>query len=187
MPESAPQGGQQAWALRLAEAVAPDEIDLAPAMVDAFVAGGRARRQLFPQSGPLQGGVIAGDVQLVVPTVLVALQAAGPWLLEALASPAVSNITGAIKNGLGIIELREKAARHAADARSQTVPGDPTAVPHAEADVLLSRIVQSMKREFEAMGMDRDQRDALVLRTLSVLFEDPTSAAAFVQALTRRT
>ena len=38
------------WSERIAARVAPDEIDLAPDVLMAYVAGGAARRQLF--TGP---------------------------------------------------------------------------------------------------------------------------------------
>ena len=44
------------WAARIAEEAAPDEIDLAPAMAQAFIQGGKEREQLFVSSA---GGVPA--------------------------------------------------------------------------------------------------------------------------------
>ena len=38
------------WAARIAEEAAPDEIDLAPAIAQAFIQGGKEREQLFLSS-----------------------------------------------------------------------------------------------------------------------------------------
>jgi hypothetical protein len=45
-----------AWAVKIAEEVAPDEVDLAPVMAHAFVSGGKDKEELFRrQGGPVQG------------------------------------------------------------------------------------------------------------------------------------
>jgi hypothetical protein len=53
-----------AWATRIAEAVAPDEVDLAPDIAEAFVAGGRDRAELFQTAGAVPGGFDQGRSQV---------------------------------------------------------------------------------------------------------------------------
>ena len=69
------------WSLKLAEEVAPDEIDLAPIMAQAFVNGGKAREELFQQAatGAL-GGFGLGEVAAIFPVVLKSLAGAAPVL-----------------------------------------------------------------------------------------------------------
>ena len=68
------------WAMKIAEEVAPDEVDLAPFVVQAFINGGRERDDLFQEA---QGGTLgafgAGDVAALL-----------PWILQGIAAAATA-------------------------------------------------------------------------------------------------
>ena len=72
------------WSMKLAEEIAPDEVDLAPDMVDAYISGGREREDLFRQEGTVQGAFGAGVDLALVPLVLDSIAHVGPGLVSFL-------------------------------------------------------------------------------------------------------
>src|SRR5215208_510146 len=71
------------WASRIADEVAPDEVDLAPAMVQAFVRGGRDRRDLFRQPKESVPGAFGPELVIVlIPLILKTIEKVGPALLD---------------------------------------------------------------------------------------------------------
>jgi hypothetical protein len=96
------------WAARIAEEAAPDEIDLAPAMAQAFIQGGKEREQLFLSSaGGVPGAFGPGEGMALFPWLLQAIANAGPVLLLFLAStaPLIGTFFETINN---ILEIRSR-------------------------------------------------------------------------------
>jgi hypothetical protein len=72
-----------AWAVKIAEEVAPDEVDLAPVMAHTFVSGGKDKEELFRrQGGPVQGAFGPEFATAIFPGILLAIQQFGPELQE---------------------------------------------------------------------------------------------------------
>ena len=105
------------WAVALAEAAAPDEVDLAGDLAAAYLAGGASRRELYAQPGNAIGGLGGGTVLMVLPLILAGLGAASPALLQVLSGKAIEGTIGAIKNYLGWLELSRKAAASSSHPR----------------------------------------------------------------------
>ena len=173
------------WATKLALEIAPDEAVLAPIVVDAFLAGGRERRDLFASSSGTLGGFSAGDVTAALPAVLQSIAVAGPLLLSALAAPNLGNLIGAVDNGLKLAVLREKRA--AADESNSAKPGVPSGDRSSVVDEAspLFQVVETMRRELRRSGVGAERCDAIAYRTLQVLFTDPGNAANFVEMTTQ--
>lgn len=170
----------EAWSVRLAEEVAPDEVDLAPLMAEAFRAGGKAREELFHSSERALGGFAPGDVVSVMPPVYQSIFAAAPLLIAVLSSDAVKGCLDAIKNALTVIELRMRAQK-AASPSSETTP-KPT-MPPGDAYAPLRRIIETMRTELESSGLSDEQVDIVTFRALKALLEEPQGATQFVQEL----
>lgn len=106
------------WAAKIAEEAAPDEIDLAPAMAQAFIQGGKERKQLFVSSaGGVPGAFGPGEGMALFPWLLQAISDAGPYLLSILASaaPLIGTFFETINNILeirGRLHWRSTRGRH---------------------------------------------------------------------------
>ncbi len=94
------------WSLKLAQCAAPDEVDLAPSIGRAFVAGGTERDELFRRSGALQGGFGAAEAAALLPTVFRALANSAPAVLAVLASGAAV-LGGYAQAAKTVVEVRD--------------------------------------------------------------------------------
>lgn len=162
----------QVWAARLASEVAPEEVDLAPAMAFAFVQGGPARQELFRRSeGGVPGAFTPGGLPVLMPWVLDALAAAAPLLLSILVSGNAERVLRAVRDLLAIRDSLGAKKRPA------------SASPNAYAP--LRQVVEVMSRELGAARVPPEQAEVIVFRVLRVLLEDPAGAAAFVRQVGR--
>lgn len=157
------------WSVRIAENVAPDEIDLAPMMARAYVTGGAARKDLFRRAtGSAPGGFGAGQMTAVIPWVLQGIAVAAPALSAMLAAtPYLKDFVSIVKDALDIHRsIKDEEA---------VLPGDRYA-PLREAMV-------AVRSELEAAPLSEEQRDLIVYRVMCVLLEAPISATKFVQTV----
>jgi hypothetical protein len=155
------------WSLKIAEQTVPDEIDLAPVMVQAFIAGGKAREDLFRQeeNGTL-GGFGAGAVLAIFPWILNTISAVAPILSSMLAATAhINDFLAIVKNVLEILKKKE----------AKLLPGNPYAP--------LKRAADAISKELQAVPMQQDQRDLIVYHILYALLEDPMGATQYVQKM----
>ncbi len=91
------------WATNLAAAADPTEIDLASDIVEAYLAGGKARAELFKQTDTsIAGGFGPGSVIALLPWILNGIAAATKSILTILSSSEASNIVGLLKNLMDI-------------------------------------------------------------------------------------
>lgn len=158
----------QGWSVRLAREVAPEEVELAPLWAEAFAAGGRARRDVRAAGSSAVGGFGAEGVAAVMPVVLQALTASAGVVMSALASRHAGDFLGCVKNGLSLLELRNRAEKAAEK-------------PDEEAYEPLRRVIRVVGRELRTAGMDDDRSDLITFRVLRTLLEEPKGAGEFVQ------
>jgi hypothetical protein len=165
------------WSYHLAEEVSPDEAILAPTMAEAFIAGGKQRRQLFEESSGELGGFGAGNLALIMPAVFSAIAAAGPLLIAALSSPLASNVVKALDNVVDYLALREEnRPSGASSAPAPPPPGDPALTP-------VIKVLETMQSEMRAKGVSAEASEAAAYRSLRTLFAEPGAAKEFVSAL----
>ena len=167
--------GIEEWSYRLAEEVSPDEAILAPTMAEAFIAGGKQRAQMFEESSGVLGGFGAGTLVLIVPTLLSAIAAVGPLLIQALSSPLADDIVGALDNVVSLLALRQE------HRGSEATTAAPQSDDPALAPVL--KVLDAMQIEMRARGLSEEASQAAAYRSLKLLFADPPSATQFVQAV----
>ena len=101
------------WSVRLAHEVAPEEADLAPLWAEAFIAGGQARSDVRAAGSSAVGGFGAEGVAAVMPVVLQAMAGSAGMVMSALASRHAGDFLGCVKNGLSLLELRDRAEKAA--------------------------------------------------------------------------
>ncbi|WNG59950.1 hypothetical protein F0U59_38445 [Archangium gephyra] len=163
------------WAERLAMEVAPDELDLASTMAEAYTEGGAARRDLFTRAGPHHGGFGAGEVLVVMPWLLKAISQAGPLLLTLLASSKL--ITDFLECVKGVLSVLDWGARD----EQPKEPSPPGAVPASVPYVPLRRVVDTMEQQLRVAGLSEKQVQRITFGTLKVLLEEPKGGAGFVR------
>ncbi len=190
----------QEWSLRLAEEVAPDEIDMAGIWGQAYAQGGKARRQLLSEAGSNLGGFGAAQMAAVLPWALKALALAGPFVLAVL-SPATNTVAttekllDVVKNAVSVVEIQVRAggikrtqkAQAASAASAASPPVAASLVPKEPAYAPLFSAIERVSGELQTSGMDPVQSDALALRILKVLLTDPQGARTFVEQLGAKT
>jgi hypothetical protein len=167
------------WSVRLASAVAPDEVELAPALAAAYVKGGRERRDLFATGGGTVGGFMSGEFVVLLPYALKAIAAGGPLLRDLLAWDNLGECTNIVKNVI-LLLLAGKSVREA-------LAGGDRSPAHAVALARLQRVSAVLSQELADAKLSRDQCDAITYRVLDVLLEDPKGARSFIGTLTERT
>ncbi len=159
------------WALRLAEAAVPDEIDLAPDLAHAYIQGGKTRQALYETAdGSVAGAFGVGEALLVLPWVFKGITAAGKWLLSLLTSDDLNNAISVVKDAITL--------RKATQPKAQ-----PIALPGAQSYPALRQTIDILSRELREAGLPDDQADVITLRVVYALLEEPQSGVEFVNCL----
>jgi hypothetical protein len=151
------------WAVKIAEAAVPDEVDLAPIVMQAFLQKGRERQELFRQAqGDVVGGFGAGELQAIFPWILQGIAAAAPILYTAITSGAVEKFLSAIKDLLMIgNEIRDFKKR------AETLPDDPY--------ILLKKMITTLLEALAEAKISQEQRDLVVGHVIQEVLRDKTS------------
>jgi hypothetical protein len=158
------------FALLITTEIAPDEIDLAPSFYQAFLRGGRARKELFIRSGGEPGAFSPDGLVLVIPAILSAISLAGPLLLQLLTDSILSNI----KTMLEVLD-------HAKPKKDPAMAPTPPSI--AVDSEILRRVAEAMGQDLRRHGIVGDQADAMTYRVLKVLMQHPEDAQGFVQTV----
>jgi hypothetical protein len=160
----------EAWSVRIAQAVAPDEIDLAPEMARAFLSGGKDRAELFntSESGSL-GGFGAGDVAVIFPIVLKWIVSAGGLLITFLSAPETGTLLTTVES---LINIKDKLARQKKVAE---LPQNPYGT--------LKQVQENFAAGLKATGLEQDQCEILTYRFMQTLLADPKSAQEYIQKI----
>jgi mannitol-specific phosphotransferase system IIBC component len=158
------------WSTKIVEEVAPDEVDLAPLMVQAFIQGGEERKELFRQAkGGEVGAFGPGDITALFPYVLQGIAVAAPVLYSVLTSGVLEKILSAVKD---LLSIHDSLARK---KQSESFPDNPYAP--------LKRMVTAFSKKLQSTPIPQDQRDLITYRVLRVLLEEPSSATEFVRKI----
>jgi hypothetical protein len=158
------------WPVRLAREVAPDEVDLAPELADAFLSGGAERKRLLGPAAGTIGGFGPGTIVLILPLVFLALTSAAPDLLSLLGHRSLGDIIAIVKNWLALREVQEKRWSKKGSGA-------------AGADPTLIRVSETVRKSLRKGGLSPVRSEAIAYRVLLVLLEDPKGASEFVQSL----
>jgi hypothetical protein len=157
------------WAFKIASEIAPNEVDLAPEMAAAYLAGGEAREQLYMQSesGGL-GGFGSGGMQALFPILLNCITAAGSAIVTLLSSPQLDNILTVIKSALEIKDMAERQKKVSKELPEHTYRS-------------LKQTLDAFSTGLKSAGYTQDQCDILTYRFMATLLENPASAREFVR------
>ncbi|MEV5750655.1 hypothetical protein AB0L00_22775 [Actinoallomurus sp. NPDC052308] len=154
------------WAERIARRVAPDEIDFAADVGEAYAAGDGARRALFDRPGTEPGGFGPGSAAGELPVVLAALADTGRFIVHALSTQDVGNLVAVASL---LVSLRG-ARRPPADA-----PDD--------ARTALTRAYVELRDRLRAVGLPPDRAEHLAREILEEMVTDAVGAEDFLRRL----
>lgn len=168
------------WAIALAEEVVPHERSTAPDVVDAFIAGGSRRKDLFSTAG-VAGGISAEPLISVFPSILLGVTAAGTFLSAVLRSDQLREFLGCLKSSLDIALVREKSAGLQGSPHSKHL----AIQKETGASVELKQVSAILFRELKKAGLPALTAEAISYRVLMKLLKAPASAESFVAELQR--
>jgi len=158
-----------AFAIGLAEAVSPDEADLAPALVDAAARGGASwDRLVAPRAAsPVLGGVIGevgpGDLVLVFDAI----------------RQVVSYLTPICAFGGSVLTL----LIHWKTLREKRAAPQAASAPAAE-DAAVGQVAEAIRGLTDALaakGIERGRSEALAQGVVEAIGRDATKARAFLE------
>ena len=156
--------------------VAPDEVDLAAGLLDAYVAGGRDRADLFrrPRGSPV--AAFGGEVGLMMPSVFAALAAAAATVLPVLGrllTPSANAIDCTNK----VLELRRQRRMDVVETEGLVRAAAP-----GEADDLL-RLIDAVESTLAAEGFAEELRGRVALGCVKAFLARPAEMTELVGAV----
>lgn len=186
----------EAMAVTLAEAVAPQEVSLAPIWAQAYADGGASRRELVSDNGAVAGGFSPDSLAVVMPYVFDGIHWTSATLIAVLGSKMLGDLLSCAKSTLTLAELRHKVDQvlHApslgAPESEASAPGSPlspaaSGLIEADARHLLATAEQLINR-LRAHGMAEKDAAAVAFSTITALLESPQKGTAFVQRLSAK-
>ncbi|MEV0299163.1 hypothetical protein [Nocardia sp. NPDC050710] len=150
----------------MAEATVPEEAELAPEFVTAYLAGGTDRDELFRRANSVPGGFDPGLAFVIFPQILAAVAVAGHATWNLLGGNA-SSVSTLVKN-LG--DLWDRRVR-----RGQSAP----APDYPE----LRMVIDTINRALLASGVAPTDSELLTFRIVRALISDGAGTRAFLQAV----
>jgi hypothetical protein len=167
------------WAAVLAEQVTPEESATAALVAEAYAQGGRHRRALMEQSGAIVGGFGAGELLVLFPSVLSAVQHAAPYLLALLASRHLGDLLGAVKNALSVAELSA--------SRGGSTRGALAAMARDAVDVSgLTRAIEVIQKTLSDNGISSIESEMMALFVVRALLRDTENGRRFIQFIAEK-
>ncbi|MDQ3666529.1 MAG: hypothetical protein M3410_08105 [Acidobacteriota bacterium] len=166
--------------MKIAEEVSPVETEFAPLWVEAFIKGGKDRKELFSVTNAQASGFLPGELMPTLPVVLKALAVAAPMLLTILRSEVTGNFLESVKNALAVGELLGKGR-----GWFSAVGGQEAEATLAGESVYarLNEVMAKLDKEVRSLGLSQAKRDRINLVVLRLLLENPPDATRFLGKL----
>jgi hypothetical protein len=177
------------WSMKIAEEIAPDEVDLAPDIAEAYISGGKDREDLFRQEGTVQGAFGAGVDMALLPNVLDSIANIGPSLLSFFQNSQdalgggyyfAGTISSTVSTLLVITDHKNR------EKKKETLPSENEQLAHFREEYeQFKQVSGSLRKELLDRGLDEDQADLISYRVLKVMLQDPADAAKFTEEVAR--
>jgi hypothetical protein len=171
------------WAVKIAEETSPNEVELAPLWAEAFVEGGRSRRELFARTNAQASAFTAGDFMPTLPLILKGLAVASPVLLSVLTSDLVGKALECVKNALAVGELLGKGRGWFSTDETKEATAGRADLRTVYAQ--LNHIMERLDQELRPLNLDQVARDRVGLVVLRLLLDNPPDATLFVGEVAR--
>jgi hypothetical protein len=159
-------------AVRLAERIAPDEVELAPAIAEAALKGGREWQAVIsPSSGAMLGGAVPG-VESVgdFATILAVLKDCSGIL-----GSFVTMVSTVLTIHLNWLALRDRPTRE----------GEAAQLPRHQREAVRST-TEALTSKLEQRGLDSGRADEVVALLMHSFQESPEVAERLLRALGAR-
>ena len=160
----------------LATEVAPDEIDLVIDVLDAYVAGGRQRADLFRSPGRSAVAAFGGEVVLAMPSILAALAAAATVVVPVLGN-LLAPSADAIDCTNKVLELRRQRRMDREETEEVVREG----APSEAADLL--RLIDAVEATLADQGFAEELRGRVALGCVKAFLAQPAEMADLVGAV----
>lgn len=160
------------WAKLIAAEVEPEREALAPMMLEAYLHGGRARRQLF-KNAPTLGGILPDGGISLLPFAYLAFTTVVAGLTKIYNAGGLQFLTDLLsvwKNLLEIVKMRKSVREEAHTVTRET---DPL--------LLLRRTMEEVQQILERQGLPTEQCELVSFRVMKVLLQEPAEAVQLVR------
>ncbi|AKB48040.1 hypothetical protein MSKOL_2263 [Methanosarcina sp. Kolksee] len=157
--------------IKIAEAVVPDEIDLAPLMTEAFVRGGKERESLFiKQESSGLGAFGLTDGVLLFPWILKGIAVTAPFMSHFLSMD--DRYLEETYHFLGISHFLGLFGKETKEQANQ--------LPEKYVKPL-TNLFETFVSELEASGLPEEQRERLIANVLVTLRKNSSVSLEFVE------
>lgn len=160
------------WARSIAVEVDPAREALAPMMVEAYLRGGRQRRQLF-ESVDTPGGFLPEGAISLLPYAFLALSWVANELMHLARNGGLSALSDLLSCWKSWLELAKARKALEEEATSHQT--------HSEALDDLNRVLTAVQRALEKQGLPIEQCELVTYRVMKVLVQEPNEAAQVVK------
>lgn len=152
------------WAVKIAEATVPDEVDLAPLIAQAYINGGQEKEALFQQS---KGGVLGAFDPASTGVSII------QWVFHTIsqAEPVLFHILGAASVQVALYIHDRLSHKHELESLTD------------DTYIQLKIFADSVTNKLQPLGLPAEQCELIAYRTLQVLLENPPSAKVFIKNL----
>lgn len=185
--------GADAFIIALAERIAPDEIDTAPAVLAAAERGGDAWKAVL-RGDPktvIGGWMGLADVVAIIPHVIAAVQA--HWPNVAATVSHWPNVAATVKTNWPIVETALQAsvvAIHSAETiraiQTWADGGGQSSGADAALPSTVAQLLEAMSEELRRQGVEPRKATEAAAATVEALAGNPENAAAFLAAVKPR-
>ena len=158
------------WAKRTALEVDPDNEDLAPMMLNAYLQGGQNRKQLFERDAVV-GSFSSEGILPLLAFAFTALSLIGKELMELQVSgglDAINGLLSAWKTWLEALKARQSLKEKASTEGKR------------DEYASLYRILQKVEKSLRKRGLSREQSELLTYQVIKSLLEEPDEGAKII-------
>ena len=152
--------------MKIAEATVPDEIDLAPLMIDAFIQGGKEREALFRKQESTEIGAFGLlEGTLIFPHILNGIAIASPFIFKILHIDADN-----LKIINNFLDMCAKLGLKGKNSK-----------PSEEYSVPLKNIFEIFASELKTSGLPEETYEEITSKVIITLLKDPSVSVVFVE------
>ncbi len=171
------------WAVKIAEEVSPEEVDLAPVWAEAFVKGGKDRQELFKQTNAQAAGFLPGTFLPLTLIMLKALTIVTIPLLNILSLEGTGKFLEGVKNAFALGEVFGKSSGWFSVFSKQKK--EETRISEA-VYTQLNEVMARLDKEMEVLSLEQHKSDNIKLLVMRLFLENPLDATQFLNKLSEK-
>ena len=164
--------------MNLTREIAPDECDLAPLILEAYLAGKEQRESLFNADIAPEGSFVPIGSLFVLPNIIYGISLASTFILQLISSTATVN--EALSAVCNVLTVREHLQQ------MLSLKGEkPDQVPASQGGVddSIKQIISIIDGQLKKTSLPEDERDLTAYRILRNLLEQPECTVEAIKQL----